>query len=893
MADTKISADTEATTIIDTDIFPVVTDIATIATNKKTLWSTIKSVLKTYFDNIYKIYHGIVRTSDALLALPTSVSTVFTLGTTAHPVTYWYGGVQVIVSTDKSTATFVGQSAGLYYVYFNTTLGTIAFGSFPGLTTASNVLIASVLWNGSDFGLVQDEMHSHDRNLKSHILEHFTVGCRYSSGLSIAITGSAPNNGMTVETGVIYDEDIPFTIPTSSAFPTANTYRIFYQTGATTYTFDTTVSALPYKAGTLNRPQYVDSSNAYALTTLPDSTNRYMVFFCYGATDKHTPIYVFTNTSTAALVLNGYTTLANARAIPWPNLSNMGLSREMRPVHRIIVRADGAVQAYSAVDDYRTVSSLPMAAGSAATTADIVSYVPTTPLTATNVQGALDQLAVGTAQTTSTIGTLINSAGALTDSTVADGDLVAIADVSTSNILSKITWANLKAAINSATATLTNKTLTSPKINEDVTLTTTATKLNYLTSATGTTGTATTNVVFSTSPALTTPTITTSITPASNDGASLGTASLQFSDLFLAEGGVINWDNGDATLTQSGDTVTLAGAALSLGTNALTCGAVTASGNSAIGTSVIPPPDAWRSSPSTLRVSSANSGGGEIFLASTMADASGSALGAVIFSGDNNLANYRNVVCIEASFFAGGTATKRGGELLIYTQADNTMGTSERVRINSTGLSVTGTVSPSKGVLFGSDDTTAETPGGVAVHSVVGLRMTGKAGSVFDYSVYTPDGVTALIYNPHGTGIVSLCAGLASFTPGTGLSVTGSVTASSTINAPPTNGTDQFSLSQTASLSSAQNVETSVFATDSFGGLLIVDESAQSGECAVYLVAGGVVKVVSQTGTLFSAVKDSGSFNLYLKSGIVTIQSKMAGTAAFRIMSLRIRPTSG
>lgn len=50
------------------------------------------------------------------------------------------------------------------------------------------------------------------------------------------------------------------------------------------------------------------------------------------------------------------------------------------------------------------------------------------------------------------------------------------------------------------------------------------------------------------------------INPVSNDGAALGTSSLQFSDVFLAEGGVINWDNGDATLTQVANALTLAGA---------------------------------------------------------------------------------------------------------------------------------------------------------------------------------------------------------------------------------------------------------------------------------------------------------------------------------------------
>lgn len=53
--------------------------------------------------------------------------------------------------------------------------------------------------------------------------------------------------------------------------------------------------------------------------------------------------------------------------------------------------------------------------------------------------------------------------------------------------------------------TLTNKTLTSPKLNEDVAVTTTATKLNYITSATGTTGTTSAKIVFDTSPTLVTP----------------------------------------------------------------------------------------------------------------------------------------------------------------------------------------------------------------------------------------------------------------------------------------------------------------------------------------------------------------------------------------------------
>lgn len=61
-------------------------------------------------------------------------------------------------------------------------------------------------------------------------------------------------------------------------------------------------------------------------------------------------------------------------------------------------------------------------------------------------------------------------------------------------------------------------------------------------------------------------TLNTALLPDANDGAALGSTTLQFSDLFLAEGGVINFDNGDATLTQVGDVVTLAGADLKITT---------------------------------------------------------------------------------------------------------------------------------------------------------------------------------------------------------------------------------------------------------------------------------------------------------------------------------------
>lgn len=67
--------------------------------------------------------------------------------------------------------------------------------------------------------------------------------------------------------------------------------------------------------------------------------------------------------------------------------------------------------------------------------------------------------------------------------------------------------------------------------------------------------------------------------PNSNDGVALGTGALSFSDIFLASGAVVNFNNGDVTLTHSTDTLTLGGGNLALGTNSLTMtGSIAATG---------------------------------------------------------------------------------------------------------------------------------------------------------------------------------------------------------------------------------------------------------------------------------------------------------------------------
>jgi len=373
---------------------------------------------KTYVLDTFKKFHGITtRPVGVSNPLPTYItSTTPTVTTATNNITYYYQGTKTTVNTDKTFVLDDG-SAGLYFVYFSGSTGNIlATKVHPGLTATSNPIIATIYWNGTDYGLVQDERHAYDRNQEWHNWAHYSIGTRYSSGVTLTHNGGT-GAGATFATtaGEIYDEDIQFAVPASSAFPTANACRLWWQTGASTYAFDSTPFAVPFKVGANNRPTYIKSSD-YSVVEMTSATNRFINFFVYVTTDLHTPIYIFAESVTDTVASdNGHRDTKKARAVPFPNLSTFGLTPEIKAIYRLIVRADGVLQAIDTTqDDYRTASSLPMAAGNTATTAAGVSYSPTAPWTANTVQTALDDAQTeiaGKLDTTTAASTYVELAG--------------------------------------------------------------------------------------------------------------------------------------------------------------------------------------------------------------------------------------------------------------------------------------------------------------------------------------------------------------------------------------------------------------------------------------------------------------------------------------------------
>ena len=362
-------------------------------------------------------FHGVAyRLTNA--PLPTNItSTTFTLSTGTTPLVYYFDGVSALVSTNVSVT--IGSSAWIYWIYFSDSAGTLAMSSsYPWLDYA-HTLIATVNWNGSNYGIVNDERHAYDSPVEWHQWAHSTIGTRYKSGLNFSFAGTTiSNTTFSISSGQIDDEDIQFVIGTQT---TAITW---YQTGASTYAFDTTASTTPYR----NDGTGINAVNAswYALVRIT-AANRYFNYWVYGTTDVNKPIHIFCETTSTTW---GYTSVNNALAVSPPNLSGNGfnLSPEYKLLYQVIVNGAGLVQTMTSAQDFRTTSTI--SGGSVST----ISASAVSESNFWNVQTAINDIVTGTnlGTPTSLVGTNITgTAASLTAWSVTNATLTTALTVNT------------------------------------------------------------------------------------------------------------------------------------------------------------------------------------------------------------------------------------------------------------------------------------------------------------------------------------------------------------------------------------------------------------------------------------------------------------------------------
>jgi hypothetical protein len=161
------------------------------------------------------------------------------------------------------------------------------------------------------------------------------------------------------------------------------------------------------------------------------------------------------------------------------------------------------------------------------------------------------------------------------------------------------------------------------------------------------------------------------------------------------------------------------------------------------------------------------------------------------------------------------------------------------------------------------------------VQFLYGLRISAIAGGATkNYSIYSAGG------EMYHAGAVELASTL--LVRSTISGVTSAGTARWALD---TSGSDGISILTNGTATPFSNA-------NNFSGMLYVNDYTVSGQAALFITGNGIA-LVSQTGTVFSATKDTASkINVYLEAGVLIIQNKTAGTVSVRVMAFRIRISS-
>lgn len=280
--------------------------------------------------------------------------------------TFWVDDQKFVVS--GSPTIVIPDTVGQHFVYFDATGTLVSSTSAWDPASTQTVPVATIYWDGTN-GAIGEERHSAERDLALHAYLHHTRGTAYDSGLA----GTFTNTTLSIATGTVFDEDLrlDLTGPLTSC-------KLWYRNGSNQMVFSEG-STTPYavNAGALQW------DNAGTLTNA--GANKYVANWVYATNDLTHPVYVVVGQTE-------HTTITLARAGTDPVLPNIGI-REWKLLYKVIYQNVGGTPTFVESSDYRTVSPLP---GGNVTSipASAVVFTPAAQIESTNVQAALEEVAV-------------------------------------------------------------------------------------------------------------------------------------------------------------------------------------------------------------------------------------------------------------------------------------------------------------------------------------------------------------------------------------------------------------------------------------------------------------------------------------------------------------------
>ena len=173
----------------------------------------------------------------------------FTLGSVGATWSYYRTSVKYTISGSKTVDLAVSPPAatGMYYVYIDSTTGTLVASTVAWTLNDTKVPVAAVYWNNSNTPkyFLSEERHTCLIDRRSHYYEHFLEGTRMRTvgGLTGPTVSSTADVDKTcaVAVSTLVDEDIIIPIAALTApNGTATDYVGFYRTSSTAWSWKAT-----------------------------------------------------------------------------------------------------------------------------------------------------------------------------------------------------------------------------------------------------------------------------------------------------------------------------------------------------------------------------------------------------------------------------------------------------------------------------------------------------------------------------------------------------------------------------------------------------------------------------------------------------------------------------
>ena len=178
-----------------------------------------------------------VETSSAITLAWVDGTKTVTASPTAVNYRVWVRGKPIVISTNRTWTIPAPLTAGLYYLWLDSTGAAVISQSFWDLSAV--VPIASVYWDGAK-GTMFDERHGIAMDWATHVYLHTTVGTRFVRGFGLdgyaAGVYSDAATQVQVHEGVIADEDLRTTIGDTGD---PGSLSVWYRAaGGTSWTWD-------------------------------------------------------------------------------------------------------------------------------------------------------------------------------------------------------------------------------------------------------------------------------------------------------------------------------------------------------------------------------------------------------------------------------------------------------------------------------------------------------------------------------------------------------------------------------------------------------------------------------------------------------------------------------